>query len=758
VRIAFVVHGYPPEEAAGVELVASEQAEALARRGHAVSVFARSYRGSDVRVADVGGIEVWRAPLPAGAGARFEDAWDNRFFDEPFTRFLDTVRPELLHAQHLVMLSPNLLELARARGMPVVLSLHDAFYLCHRLFLLDHVGRRCSGPDAGARCEPCLTDLGGRDVARARFEFMARRLAGVDAVLAPSRALIDRYVGELPFLADRIELLDPGVPAAGPLRERGYGLGRAGAPLRFLFIGTWLPHKGLDLLVTALGRFDPTRWRLTIHGGGVPGGERYVEALEEAARDLPVAWAGAFPPAQIDEVLAGHDVLVLPSRCDESYSRVVREARSAGLAVVAPASGGPAEALRDDLDGLLVAPGSAAELERALQRLLDDPALVRRLGAPDRRWGTVGDAAVRLEQVYARLCGAVPAPGTCCDEVSGGRDGRPLTSRPRVRRPGRRPSVSVVYVTKNGAELLDDSLAAVRRQRGDFDLAEIVAVDSGSRDATLDILARHGARVIEIDPTEFGHGRTRNHAARATHGDIVAFLTQDASPACDDWLARLVEPLAEDPLLAGVWSRHLPRPGCHPMEWRRVVEFPLFRPSGLVVSSLRGGEDPGRPPELVAWFSNNASAIPRAILDRWPFPEVDFAEDQAWARMVLDAGFRVALANDSLIFHSHAYSPWTNLRRNFDHACAMRETLGRRDDLTAVECLRAAVRETRRDIAFWAADRGRPRTRVAVRWGLPAAAYHLGAFGGRWLGARANDLPGPIRRRLSLRERQHSSR
>jgi rhamnosyltransferase len=273
--------------------------------------------------------------------------------------------------------------------------------------------------------------------------------------------------------------------------------------------------------------------------------------------------------------------------------------------------------------------------------------------------------------------------------------------------------VSVVYVTKNGAEFLDGSLAAVRRQRGPFELEEIIAIDSGSSDATLSILARHGARVESIPPAEFGHGRTRNLGARLARGDLVVFLTQDASPADDHWLARLIAPFADDPLLAGVWSRHAPRPGCHPMEWRRVVEFPLFHESGLVVSSARGNAEDARSPELHAWFSNNASAIPRAVLERWPFPEVEFAEDQAWARLVLAAGFRIALANDSVILHSHAYSPWTNLQRNFDHACATRETFGVRDELGVRACVRAALRETRRDIAFWATARGRSRARAS---------------------------------------------
>ena len=733
-RIAAVVHGYPPIETAGVELVAKEQADALAARGHAVAVFARTYDPArpDGALRDevVDGIPVRRVVSNHAAHASFREYHDNHVLDAAFRAFLCEHRPDVVHAQHLVLLSPNLIEVARAQGAAVVLSLHDAFYLCHRLFLLDRDGRRCPGPDLGERCVACLADVAAADDARHRFDFMARALDGVDALVAPSRALAQRYVDALPFLAGRITHVDPGIAAPPGPRPQP----RATAtPVRLLFIGTWLPHKGLDLLVDAVRGLDPARWELRIHGAGVLGHESYVADLRERSRDLPVQWCGAFDAGSLPAVLSAADVLVLPSRCDESYSRVVREARAAGLAVVAPATGGPAEALRHEVDSLLVAPDSLPALAAALQRLIADGALLARLQAAPAAWPTVADGVARLEEVFGEARARRSA------RVSGG--GVAV------------PRVTVAYVTKNGAPWLDASLRAVRGQRGPFELVEILAVDSGSSDGSLEILARHDVRTIRIAPAEFGHGKTRNLAARSARGDVVVFLTQDASPANDDWLAPLVAALVSDPLLAGVWSRHAPRPGCHPMEWRNLVEFPLFQPGQARVARARGNPDYAEHPERYYWFSNNSSAFRREVLLRWPFPEVEFAEDQAWARLVLEGGFRTALVPESLILHSHAYSAWTNLQRNFDHARAMRQDLGQTHRLTLGEALRAALRETRRDVAFWAGFRQRSRLRVVARWAAPALAYHLGAFGGQWLGMRAARLPDGLMDRLSLHER-----
>jgi rhamnosyltransferase len=734
VRIAAVVHGYPPHESAGVELVAKEQADALAARGHALAVFARTLdpARADGATSDeiVDGIAVRRVVCNHAAHASFRDFYDHHLLDDAFRAFLREHRPDVVHAQHLVLLSPNLLAVARAEGAAVVVALHDAFYACHRLFLLDRDGQRCAGPDQGARCVACLADVARPADARHRFDFMARALYRAEALTAPSPSLRRRYVDALPFLAGRITLVDPGI-VARPVQPAASAQ-RTG-PVRLVFIGTWLPHKGLDLLVEALRALDAQRYVLRVYGEGVSGGEDYVAALRARSADRPIEWCGRFVAADLPAVLGAADVLVLPSRCDESYSRVVREARAAGLAVVAPASGGPADVLRDEVDALLVEPASLPSLQAALGRLVDDPALLERLRGAPAVWPTVADGAVRLETVLA-------------DAVA----------RRRARQAGQGrdvPRVSVAYVTKNGATWLDASLRAVRRQRGAFELLEILAVDSGSTDGTLDVLAHHDVRTIRIAPEEFGHGTTRNLAAAAARGDVVVFLTQDAAPANDDWLAPLVDALQSDPLLAGVWSRHAPRDDCHPMEWRNLVEFPLFRPEHPRIAAARGNPDYVDHPERYYWFSNNSSAFRREVLLRWPFPAVAFAEDQAWARLVLEAGWRTALVPESLILHSHAYSAWTNLQRNFDHAHAMRNDLGQSHGLTLGASLRAAGRETRRDVAFWAELRRRTQLRVALRWGARAFAYHLAAFGGQWLGMRAARLPDALMGRLSLQQR-----
>lgn len=315
------------------------------------------------------------------------------------------------------------------------------------------------------------------------------------------------------------------------------------------------------------------------------------------------------------------------------------------------------------------------------------------------------------------------------------------------------PTVSVVLVTKNGARYLTEVLTGVSRQQGEFSLREIIAVDSGSRDATLAILQRFGAKIVRIPSREFGHGKTRNLGASRARGEYLVFLTQDATPANAHWLARLLAPLRQDVAVAGAYSRHLPRPHCHPMEWRRIVECEL---SGRPQSQLNSAhENPAYEtnPAVYYFFSNVSSVLRRQVWEQFPFPEVEFGEDQLWAKRVLEAGYKTAYCADSLVYHSHGYGPWRNFCRHFDHFLALRSGADHIPQLTLSQCVPAALRAARADLAFWARQRGYSKTSVVLRWALPALSWHLAANLGVWLGERAERLPRWLCRRLSLQER-----
>ncbi|SDS16036.1 Glycosyltransferase involved in cell wall bisynthesis [Friedmanniella luteola] len=196
---------------------------------------------------------------------------------------------------------------------------------------------------------------------------------------------------EMPEVAGRVVVL----PNATPTPTLAHVPSRT---VRFLFLGRIGERKGVPQLLEALGRLPrESGWRATIAGDGdlSTARARVVELGLQERVELP-GWVG---PDAVASLLAASDVLVLASY-DENLPMSVIEAMAAGLAVVTTPVGATRDLVVDGETGLLVPPGDVGALTAALQRLLDDPALRRRLGAAAQT-----DHAERLEigQYVARL-------------------------------------------------------------------------------------------------------------------------------------------------------------------------------------------------------------------------------------------------------------------------------------------------------------------------------------------------------------------
>ncbi|MGL6337900.1 MAG: glycosyltransferase family 2 protein, partial [Waterburya sp.] len=101
---------------------------------------------------------------------------------------------------------------------------------------------------------------------------------------------------------------------------------------------------------------------------------------------------------------------------------------------------------------------------------------------------------------------------------------------------------SVVIPVKNGDEFLDEVLQQVLSQKTDF-AYEVIVIDSGSTDRSLEIIKNYDVNLIQIDAKKFNHGLTRNLGVQKSSGEFIAFVTQDATPVNDQWLQNLVMPL-----------------------------------------------------------------------------------------------------------------------------------------------------------------------------------------------------------------------
>lgn len=224
--------------------------------------------------------------------------------------------------------------------------------------------------------------------------------------------------------------------------------------------------------------------------------------------------------------------------------------------------------------------------------------------------------------------------------------------------------ISLVIPTLDAEDCIESLLCKLLSQTRVPD--EIVVVDSSSMDRTADIV-RNLSQVnpcIElkvIDRKDFDHGGTRDDAFRKwTTGDFVLFMTQDAIPADDEYIERLLEPF-KNPRIAVVSGRQLPKSDARPFE-RLVRQFNYPE-----ISFARGKEDIKTYGIKTFYTTDVCSAYRRtAFLECGGFPRpCNMSEDMYMAAKLVAAGYLVAYAADACVYHSHNLTPSQQYSRNY---------------------------------------------------------------------------------------------
>jgi glycosyltransferase involved in cell wall biosynthesis len=212
--------------------------------------------------------------------------------------------------------------------------------------------------------------------------------------------------------------------------------------------------------------------------------------------------------------------------------------------------------------------------------------------------------------------------------------------------------IGVVIRALNESEFIGRCLETLQRQRGNFDL-DIVVVDSGSTDATVEIARSYQARIVSLAPTDFDYSKALNVGIEAARGEVVVSLSAHAIPLDDHWLSAVTAPL-EDPRVAGVSSRQVPWPDAPWQEVHRLQH--QFGEDACVYADAS---------EREIVFSNAASVIRRSVWREHPFT-LPAAEDVEWARRVVAAGWKILYEPTAAVYHSHHEGPRAQALRMMD--------------------------------------------------------------------------------------------
>lgn len=220
------------------------------------------------------------------------------------------------------------------------------------------------------------------------------------------------------------------------------------------------------------------------------------------------------------------------------------------------------------------------------------------------------------------------------------------------------PSLSVVIPTLNAADEIDSLLDAIEAQS--LQPLDILVVDSSSDDGTVDEVAKHPCvNLVRIERKEFNHGSTRDMALRRSAGEFVCFLTQDAAPASNRYLERLVAPFLADDSIALVTGRQLPKADARRFE-QLVREFNYPK-----APSVRSKSDLPKYGIKTFFASDTCSAYRRtAYLECGGFDHVNTNEDMLMAARFIASGLKVAYEPRAVVYHSHNLTPSQQFARN----------------------------------------------------------------------------------------------
>ena len=235
--------------------------------------------------------------------------------------------------------------------------------------------------------------------------------------------------------------------------------------------------------------------------------------------------------------------------------------------------------------------------------------------------------------------------------------------------------VTIVIPVKNGGVLFSQVLDAINKQKTTYTY-EIIIIDSGSKDDSVNVARKHNARVYEISPEEFGHGKTRNLGASYGTGKYIVFLAQDALPASNDWLQNLVEAMERDDNIAGGFGKHLPYPDCNIPDQQMLENHFARYGNDVFVHELTEErrkeyfDDEGYR-QYLSFFSDNCSILRRDVWEKIPYQDVDFSEDQIWAREILEKGYKKVYVPNAAVYHSHSYPLKSYGKRYYDEFKAL---------------------------------------------------------------------------------------
>lgn len=344
---------FSPRSFGGATVVAENMARELKQRhGWDVVVVATiddpSIPHYGIRRYATTGIDVLGVRVPASE-AFGNTIWHNDAFNGVFGQILDHIAPDIVHMHCVQDIGGTCLSEVRRRNIPLVVTIHDCWWICERQFMINHTGQYCHQREIDFDvCRHCVPDI---YTTRRRDEALRRELSKADLILYPSAFHRDLHLANGIGIG-RSAVNKNGVrpPKPGYTRRSSTD---AAITLRFGFVGGPGPIKGAPLIIRAFQELRRTDYELRIVDAAAQIGRSWRDAR---MWNVPgtVTFVPSYSHDTIDDFFADIDVLLAPSQWKESFGLTVREALIRHVWVIATDAGGLGEDVIDGRNGTLI--------------------------------------------------------------------------------------------------------------------------------------------------------------------------------------------------------------------------------------------------------------------------------------------------------------------------------------------------------------------------------------------------------------------
>lgn len=362
---------FAPNTYGGATIVAEEVARTLVRehdmRVSAISAISRpDLQPYAILKCAVDDIEHYQINLPHGRSA--EALYQNPEVAARILRIAGQIDPDFVHVHCIQEIGADCIRALKAGGYPVVLSVHDFWWLCERQFMLRPNGKYCGqSPIRIGACRGCVDDFGAT---RARNAVLRNLGEAADLVTYPSRFALELSEAS-GFATGRGIVLENGIRTPGPtFFERQAARRAEDERLTFGFVGGPSRIKGWPLIHRAFSGFGRDDFRGWLVDGSRDGS--WWHSVDYGSMRGEWSIHPRYDQDSLDDFYAKIDVLLFLSQWKETFGLTIREALSRGIHVIQTDGGGAAEHGAKRGVTMLPMGGTAKPLRAAVAACLKD--------------------------------------------------------------------------------------------------------------------------------------------------------------------------------------------------------------------------------------------------------------------------------------------------------------------------------------------------------------------------------------------------